>query len=59
MDKSGNGNIIGEIYCDAQNCIYNEQGSKCAAGNISVGTKNASSANETLCGTFTLDSNAK
>ena len=43
---------IDEIKCNAQNCIYNEDGCKCVAGNIEVGTKNARSSTETLCATF-------
>jgi len=50
---------IGEIYCDAKNCVYNEGDHKCMAGSISVGSQNACSCNETLCATFTLSDTAR
>lgn len=43
---------ISEIKCNAKNCVYNEDGTKCIAGSIEVGTKNARSSMETLCATF-------
>ena len=53
---SKKGNEIREIYCDAKNCVYNVQDCKCTAQSVSIGTKNACSCTDTLCGTFTLGS---
>lgn len=43
---------IKEVKCNATNCIYNQDGCKCTAGNIEVGTCNARSSTDTLCTTF-------
>lgn len=43
---------IKEIKCNAKNCIYNEDGCKCIAGHIEVGTTSACTCAETLCTTF-------
>jgi len=47
------------IYCDAKNCVYNVGDCRCNAGHVSIGTKNACSTSETLCGTFTLENIAE
>ncbi len=49
--------IIKEISCNAKNCIYNENGQRCNAGHIDVGTSSACKSSETYCSTFkTCDS---
>lgn len=54
-----NPNALHGIHCDAKNCIYNAENCACTANEISVGTKNACSVNETLCGTFKLSNMAE
>ncbi len=44
--------LIKEISCSAKNCVYNENGCKCVAGHIDVGTTDAQSSGETRCSTF-------
>lgn len=49
--------IIKEISCNAKNCVYNEDGQRCNAGHINVGTSTACKSSETCCSTFkTCDS---
>ncbi len=40
------------IGCDAENCLYNEQGRSCTAGHIKVDGKRAQCTGETSCSTF-------
>ncbi len=44
--------LIREISCNAKNCVYNENGQKCVAGHINVGTSTACTSSETFCSTF-------
>ncbi len=44
--------LIKEISCNAKNCVYNENGMKCVAGHINVGSSNACNSSETYCSTF-------
>lgn len=44
--------LIKEISCSAKNCVYNENGMKCVAGHIDIGTSSAHTAGETCCSTF-------
>ena len=49
---------IKNITCNARNCAYNDkQRSKCMAGSIQVGTRDACTCSETICATFQLDDN--
>ena len=41
-----------EIKCDVKNCEYNEDGSICTAGSITVDGDGADSPRETRCSTF-------
>lgn len=43
---------IKEIKCNAVNCVYNEDGSKCIAGHIEIGPSSACTCAETICATF-------
>ncbi|MBQ7548383.1 MAG: DUF1540 domain-containing protein [Clostridia bacterium] len=43
---------IKDIHCNAKNCVYNEEGSKCVAGHIEVGPSSACTCAETICATF-------
>mgnify|MGYP004582420281 CR=1 FL=1 len=43
---------IKDIKCHACNCIYNEDGCKCVAGEIEVGPSSACTCAETICATF-------
>ena len=40
------------IGCDAENCLYNEQGHSCTASHIKVDGKRAQCTGETSCPTF-------
>ncbi len=44
--------VIREITCSAKNCIHNENGCKCTAAHIDVGTVGACTSGETCCSTF-------
>ena len=46
---------IKHIHCDAKNCEYHGEDSRCMAGDISVGCKNACCCSETACETFKLN----
>lgn len=50
---------IKEIKCNAENCIYNEDGCKCMAGHIEIGPSSAWSCADTLCATFEPSSAVK
>ena len=48
-NNNGKGATIG---CDAENCLYNEQGHSCTAAHIKVDGKRAQCTGETSCTTF-------
>jgi len=48
---SNHDDVIPGIKCTVTNCVYNES-RKCVAGQIEVGTSDASSVEETDCLTF-------
>lgn len=47
MDKEIKG-----ISCEVKNCVYHDTSDVCKAGHIKVGSKTATSQNETACETF-------
>lgn len=46
---------IKDIKCNAINCVYNSDASKCTAGHIVVGNSSACNCDQTQCSTFELD----
>ncbi len=45
-------NITEGVTCVVNSCHYYKSGDKCTAGQIEIKPKNATSADETDCGTF-------
>lgn len=49
-------NITEGVKCVVNSCHYYKSGDKCTAGQIEILPKNATSSNETDCGTFKSES---
>lgn len=53
MSDCNSEKVISGIRCDVSDCVHNCN-SKCTAGEIHVGPKNATTTSETDCETFRL-----
>ena len=49
-------NTTAGVKCVVNSCHYYKQGDKCSAGQIEILPRNATSSDETDCGTFKPDS---
>ncbi|MCL2514146.1 MAG: DUF1540 domain-containing protein [Oscillospiraceae bacterium] len=43
---------VKNIKCDCKNCVFHTVDSRCMAGTVEVGTRNASVCGDTVCATF-------
>ena len=51
--ENGSGKRIRQVACSVNNCAYNDKDCHCTAEKISVGPSYAKSCTDTVCATFT------